>query len=166
MIWVMARKVIAWTLRACGYGVLLVAVFLIPSSAHPDTKLSFSTPLHWAAANGQARLAERLISNGASASAPDSWGRSPLHLAVRHRDVVELLIAKGASVNSRDRFQNTPLHLAVPYRDVVELLLASGADVTARNFFGKTPLELCLARGDSPYNVGVAELLIAAGAAK
>ena len=52
-------------LRWLGYGGLIVAVLLIPASAHPDTQLSFSTPLHWAAANGQARLAELLISKGA-----------------------------------------------------------------------------------------------------
>ena len=154
------------TLRCLGYGALIVAVLLIPASAHPDTQLSFSTPLHWAAANGQTGLAELLISNGASAIAADSWGRTPLHLAVRYPELVKLLLASGANVNARDRFLNTPLHLAAPYRDVVELLLANGADVTARNFFGKTPLDVCLARGDSLYNVSVAELLVKAGATR
>ena len=150
--------------RWLGWGALLVAVFLIPASAHPETRLSFSTPLHWAAANGQAGLAELLISNGASATEADSWGRTPLHLAVRYPDVVRLLLSSGAGVNATDRFQNTPLHLAVPYREVVELLISQGADVHAKNVFGKTPLDVCLARGDSPYNIGVAEILVRAGA--
>jgi ankyrin repeat protein len=147
-----------------GYGLLLVAVLLIPASAHPDTQIAFSTPLHWAASNGQTTLLKLLISNGAAPGGPDSWGRSPLHAGIRYRDVVELLLASGANVGARDRVLNTPLHLAVPYREVVELLISSGADVNAKNVFGKTPLDLCLARGDSPYNVSVAELLVKAGA--
>jgi len=151
-------------LRRIGYGALLLAVMLIPASAHPETQISFSTPLHWAAANGQLTLVEMLIANGASPGGADSWGRSPLHAGIRYKDVVELLLSKGASINARDRFLNTPLHLAVPYRDVVELLISKGADVRARNIFGKSPLDVCLARGDFPYNVSVAELLIKAGA--
>jgi ankyrin repeat protein len=151
-------------LRCLGWSALLVAVLLIPASAHPETHLSFSTPLHWAAANGQTKLVEMLIANGAAAGGTDSWGRTPLHLGIRYRDVVELLLSSGASVNAVDRFLNTPLHLAVPYRDVVELLISRGADLYAKNIFGKTPLDVCLARGDSPYNMSVAELLIKAGA--
>lgn len=153
-------------LRPLGYGALLVAVLLIPASAHPDTQIAFSTPLHWAASNGQTALLRLLISNGAAAGGADSWGRTPMHVGVRYRDVVELLLASGASVEARDRFLNTPLHLAVPYREVVELLIAKGADVNAKNVFGKTPLDVCLARGDSPYNVSVAELLVKAGAGR
>lgn len=153
-------------LRPVGYALLLVAVMLIPASAHPDTQISFSTPLHWAAANGQTKLMQMLIANGAPPGGADSWGRAPLHSGVRYRDVVELLLSSGASVGARDRFLNTPLHAAIPYRDVVEILIANGADVNAKNIFGKTPLDLCLARGDSPYNVSIAELLVKAGAGK
>jgi ankyrin repeat protein len=151
-------------LRCTGYAALLVAALLIPMSAHPDAQISFSTPLHWAAANGQTKLAEMLLANGAAPGGADSWGRTPLHVGVRYRDVMALLIEKGANVNARDHFLNTPLHLAVAYREVVELLISKGADVNAKNVFGKTPLDICLSRGDSPYNVSIAELLVKAGA--
>lgn len=151
-------------LRPLGYVALLAAVLVIPASAHPDARMSFSTPLHWAAANGQIKLVEMLLANGASASAPDSWGRTPLHAGVRYQDVVALLIDKGADVDAKDSFGNTPLHLAVPYREVVALLLSKGANVHATNVFGKTPLDVCLARGDFRYNMSIAEMLVKAGA--
>ncbi len=143
---------------------LLVAGLPALQVAHAQTGLAFSTPLHWAAANGQPKLVEALIANGASVDGTDAWGRTPLHVGVRYRDVVEMLLSKGASVDAKDSFQNTPLHHAVAYREVVELLIAAGADVAAQNTFGKTPLDVCLRRGDSPYNIAVAQILVQAGA--
>jgi ankyrin repeat protein len=151
-------------LRPAAYGLLLLAAMLIPAAAHPDPQISFSTPLIWAASNGQTKLLDMLITNGASPNATDSWGRTPLHAGVRYKDVVDLLLSRGATIDARDRFLNTPLHLAVAYRDVVDLLISKGATVNARNAFGKTPLDVCLERGNSPYNVSVAEMLVKAGA--
>ena len=39
------------------------------------------TPLHYAALNGHAAAAERLLAAGADANATDEWGRTPLHWA-------------------------------------------------------------------------------------
>jgi cytohesin len=145
---------------------MLVAGLLVSATAHAQSGLSLSTPLHWAAANGQVKLAQMLITNGLSVDVRDAWGRTPLHVGVRYRDVVELLLSQGASVDATDSFLNTPLHHAVPYRDTVELLITAEADVAARNTFGRTPLDVCLRRGDSPYNVSVAQMLVQAGAGK
>jgi ankyrin repeat protein len=144
--------------------VVLLLALLGPAVLPAAPTLLFGTPLHWAAQNDQIEIARLLISNGVSADTLDTWGRTPLHVGIAHRDVVELLLASGADVNATDRFGNTPLHLAVRYREVVELLLASGADVDPRNTFGRTPLELCMRLGDSPYTLSIMKLLIQAGA--
>jgi ankyrin repeat protein len=147
-------------------GFALALVLCAPAATGAQAMSRFTTPLHWAAANGQTALADSLIANGASVKGVDLWGRTPLHVAVRYVDVVKLLLSKGADVNAQDSFLNTPLHLAVLNRDVVEALIAAGADVNARNTFGYTPLDLCLRRGDSPYNISVAQVLVKAGAGK
>ena len=139
-------------------------VLLRPAALDAQTHLSFSTPLHWAAANGQTTLVGMLLDNGAPVNGADSWGRTPLHVAVRWPDVVKLLLERGAAVDVTDRFLNTPLHLGVRDRDVVTMLLEAGADPNAKNTFGRTPLDLCLRRGDSPHNMSVARLLVQAGA--
>lgn len=129
----------------------------------PDVE-SESTPLHWAAENGLLRIAESLIANGALVSAPDQFGRTPLHRAVRYPGMVALLLRSGAAVNAADVFGRTPLHEALPYPESVVLLIDSGADITARDFLGNTPLERTLRYGTGSRNRQVIELLIAAGA--
>ncbi|MFW6288379.1 MAG: ankyrin repeat domain-containing protein [Spirochaetota bacterium] len=125
---------------------------------------SEETPLHWAAGNGLTDIAARLIDNGALVSAPDHFGRTPLHRAVRSASMVELLIDAGAAVNASDVFGRTPLHEALPYPDTVRLLLDAGADVTAKDFMGHTPLDRSLRYGTGSRNRTVITLLLEAGA--
>jgi len=122
------------------------------------------TPLHWAAGNGLTGIAAQLIDNGALVSAPDHFGRTPLHRAVRSSSMVALLIDSGAAVNTADVFGRTPLHEALPYPDTVRLLLAAGADVAAEDFMGNTPLERTLRYGTGSRNRTVITLLLEAGA--
>ncbi len=123
-----------------------------------------STPLHWAAENGLLGMASGLIANGALVSAPDQFGRTPLHLAVRSAPMIELLLEAGADVNATDIFARTPLHEALPHPESVRTLLEAGADIDARDAFGNTPLERTLRYGTGSRNLRVIELLIASGA--
>lgn len=125
---------------------------------------SEETPLHWAAGNGLTAIAAQLIDNGALVSAPDHFGRTPLHRAVRSTSMVALLLEAGAAVNTTDVFGRTPLHEALPYPDTVRLLLAAGADVTAEDFMGNTPLDRTLRYGTGSRNRTVITLLLDAGA--
>lgn len=73
---------------------------------------------------------------------PDEWGRTPLHVAVKHGqvEIVKLLLHNGANVNAKDAAGLTPL-LLVGYNNqdqevfesVIHLLVESGADVNVKN---------------------------------
>jgi len=72
------------------------------------------TPLHHAAAAGQYKIADFLISKKADINAKTIKGETPLHLAVSwgRKKIVKLLILNGADVNKRDKYDNTPLQIA------------------------------------------------------
>ncbi|XP_023017558.2 nuclear factor NF-kappa-B p105 subunit [Leptinotarsa decemlineata] len=68
------------------------------------------------------------------ANESNSFGQTPLHLAVRIQQfsLVHNLIQKGANINTVDIFDNTPLSLACiekPDQKMVAFLLHRGADV-------------------------------------
>ncbi|TFH05153.1 MAG: ankyrin repeat domain-containing protein, partial [Spirochaetales bacterium] len=123
-----------------------------------------ATPLHWAAEHGLTDIVVRLIANGASVSAPDAFGRTPLHLAVPFTDVVEILLSSGADINATDVFSRTPLHDALQYPSTVRILLDNGADISAMDFLGDTALERTLRYGTRNRNLVVINLLLDAGA--
>ena len=106
------------------------------------------TPLHLAAYFGHTKIAEMLISRGASVNAcsRNSPGNTPLHaaLAGNHKLVVGLLLGHGADVNAADVAGWRPLHLAAANNniDAVNTLIAQGADVNAPNGEAQTALSL------------------------
>ena len=104
-------------------------------------------------------VASALIEKGASASARDRTGRTPLHYAVNMRDaasIIPILVQAGADVNARaeDAGRNTPLlfavekYLAGTGRDeainasVIRVLVRLGADLNAADARGATPLAI------------------------
>jgi ankyrin repeat protein len=118
---------------------------LLAAGADPNVKdLYGDAPLHIAAEQCRADLAELLLRHGADPNAKNVRGETPLHRAVWERcgAVVELLLRHGADPNARDADGETPLHRAVSVGDValVELLLKHGADPNARDKEGWTPL--------------------------
>jgi len=168
----------------------LLAAGADPNVRDPDGE----TPLHIAAEQCRADLAELLLRHGADPNAKNVRGETPLHRAVWERcgAVVELLLRRGADPNARDADGETPFHKAVSVGDValVELLLKHGADPNARDKEGWTPfhhagrvelVELLLRYGADPNartdagvtllhsaaisgNVKLAEILLSRGA--
>ena len=123
-----------------------------------------TTPLYWAAYEGQKEIVELLIANGADVNLRSGMvvktkdgsdgeqmaqklanDRTPLDMAIRnqHTEIAELLIAKGTDVNAKSNRGYTPLHEASKNEktEILELLIAKGADVNANDDDGDTPLD-------------------------
>lgn len=117
-------------------------------------------------AEGEA-IVHTLVDAGASVSARDNSGRTPLHLVCgREEGTLRALLDRGADINANDYCFNTPLHVLVGgggghgVRGQALFLLSKGADVHAKNDTGKTPLHVSTKKGV----VALARVLLDAGA--
>jgi hypothetical protein len=121
------------------------------------------TPLFKAVAKGATEIVALLLKYGASPSANNYLGESPLHHAFRAWDVqnmnpmikfvkvdktlkcIKMLVEAGADINMKDStHQETVLHLAARHgpTDLVEYLLQHDANPYVANREGKTPLDV------------------------
>jgi len=124
--------------------------------------------LNLAARHGQVEVIDVLIEAGASPTATDKRGRTPLMAAVQSRkpdklEAIRFLIDNGADVNARDQIGGTALLRAAGSfgdLDSVQVLLSAGADVNVQDKNGMTPLMWAARWGDAPR----VEALVAAGA--
>lgn len=98
---------------------------------------------------GDLQRCRALVLAGADLSTTDIAGRTPLHIAVDHKEerpqIVRLLIESGAPVGARyGEGQVTALHLAAHrgHATTVKALLDAGADANAQDSFGSTPLHI------------------------
>ncbi|HRK35440.1 MAG TPA: ankyrin repeat domain-containing protein [Candidatus Hydrogenedentes bacterium] len=103
--------------------------------------------MHRAVTSGNVVAVEALLRAGADVNQKDWFGKTPLHHAIIHSEILApLLIQNGAQVNQADALGCTPLHYAVmagddsPESTSVELLIENGADVNAKNNADRTPL--------------------------
>jgi ankyrin repeat protein len=125
-----------------------------------------STPLQWAAYEGNAVEVRRLIGAGADVSLANDYGATPMSLAaeVADTEVLKLLLAAGANADSPNAEGMTAL-MAVARTGNVEaakLLLEYGATVDAREGFGGQTALMWAAARRHPQMI---ELLVANGAA-
>ncbi|XP_071500986.1 transient receptor potential cation channel subfamily A member 1-like [Diadema antillarum] len=119
---------------------------------------NFRRPLMAAVINGNKKMAQLLIENGADTSGKDKYGVQAIHCAAQsgHRDCVRLLLDAGASANAETgdfnkigvyqkpfRRGTTPLHMAAKLNHVgcIEELVEHGrADVNQRDVIGMSCL--------------------------
>lgn len=111
--------------------------FAVRNTPHtPD-----GNPLHRAARQGKAGIAELLIAHGVDPNGLLTYGETPLHAAASedHPSIVDALLRAGAQHSPRDVSGWTPLHLAYELEST-KLLVEAGADLDARDRHGWTPL--------------------------
>ncbi len=123
--------------------------YIITSAALAAVVLFVSgcTTLHTAAAKGNIKAIDRLVSEGNDVNALDDSGQTPLIQAINlnQQGSVHSLLKSGANVNTVDSvLGNTPLHHAILQGNskLVALLLAYKADITLQNYEKKTSLDL------------------------
>ena len=100
-------------------------------------------PLHWAARRGNLAAITVLTQSGASPSAPDFYGATPLHFAVHSPEATVMLVELGADLDAKDQSGRTPLAWAVRTGETrtAEALVNSGATVNIKDDSGFTPLD-------------------------
>jgi ankyrin repeat protein/predicted DsbA family dithiol-disulfide isomerase len=147
---------IAWSVAFIG--ILIAALSSVCSAAA-------AMDIHAAIRAGDAELLQSALKDGAELNRPDSWGRTPLIVALQQSNapLVEMLINHGASVTATDAWGRTPLLVAAQLKNTaaIRLLLEKQSDVNAANKNDITPLIAAAQTG----NPEALTLLLAAGAA-
>jgi ankyrin repeat protein len=110
-----------------------------------------STPLQWAAFQGNLEEARRLIARGADVNAENNYGVNAMLLAadIAHTDLIKLLLKHGADANTANADGETPMHLVARAGNIeaAKALLKAGARVDpVESFGGQTPLMWAVAR--------------------
>ncbi len=100
-----------------------------------DKDILDRTPLNRACQNGNTKVVELLINNGAKVNDKNDVGHTPLYIAslCGHLDTVKILIKAGAisSINEKTTSGITPLEVAcrTGNKEIVQLLLSKGATI-------------------------------------
>lgn len=116
------------------------------------------TPLHYAAENNAAGIAEILLRHDANAiNSRDALGRTPFLTACAvysrysspstvqsQKTILRVLAENGANIKALDRSRQTGMHLAAKNgsEEVVEYLIQLGLNINARDKSGQTPLDV------------------------
>jgi len=131
---------------------LVASAVAAPKKADVDARRpDGSTPLQWAAFEGDVAQATRLLKAGADVKAVNNYGISPLLLAadISSTGLIQLFLKAGADPNSANPENETALHLVARSGNVeaATILLKAGAKVDPRENFGRqTPLMWAVAR--------------------
>lgn len=115
------------------------------------------SPLHdvcQAPQASQAGCARLLLDAGSDIGTRDSWGRTPLRVAVSRAssslEFITMLIQRGACVNTEDIYGQTPLMKSISANAIVtRLLLEHGAHIEATDVYYNTPLLEAIFRNKS-----------------
>ena len=161
------RKVVAAVATSLAMALLCAtaAANAAASKADEPRKPDGSTPLMVASFEGDVAEAGRLLKEGASVKATNTYGVNAMQLAAdtANTELIRLLLKAGADTESPNADGETALHLVARSGNVeaAKLLLKAGAKVNSRETFGEqTPLMWAAAR----RHPEMVELLLSKGA--
>ena len=136
---------------AVQYGHLEIAELLVPYSTHLDHLYGGRTLLHFSVSLSHSTppcpgMLRMLLQMGANPEIVDSYGETPLRLAVvwKSPESINALLDAGANIDSVNSAGNTALHVAVNHAevDICRLLLERRANRNIQNESGETPRDL------------------------
>jgi ankyrin repeat protein len=140
-------------LSAAEKGYQATVAYLLLHGAEPDHAVDQWTPLHGAAAFGEAGCVALLLLKGAKTEIAGPQGCTPLHLAVRdgwdpgREAIASMLIGAGANINAQDSAGETPLCYAVRTGGgAVRFFMEHGADLSIKGNEG-SPLDIARKMG-------------------
>jgi uncharacterized protein len=116
------------------------------------------SPLHYAAADGDAPRVEELIEQGFDVNEPDANGFTPLHFAAQAHalDATGILLDHGANIYAVNRFGNPPILVAMSTArgrtEEIKLLRDKGADINLKNNYGTSAIDLVRKIGNFDYS--------------
>jgi ankyrin repeat protein len=129
-----------------------IYAYLAPAvrSSNYNTRIGDGiAPLHFAAWEGYAGMAQYLLDKNVDINVKNASGTTPLHEAARGGNllIMELLLQRGADVRAQDAKGNTPMHIGIPaasHQAALAMLLLHGADPNTRDEHGESPLHILI----------------------
>jgi len=123
------------------------------------------TALHYASFNGNKKIIDILIANGANIQAKSNQGLGMMHLAAQNDMAYTLtyFMKMGLNVNDKDKEQSTPLHWAAFRQQPTSMyyLLGWAPDLNSQDAKGNTPLHIAAEFADKWHDLrSIKELLM------
>lgn len=126
------------------------------------------TPLHWAAAFGNAEIVKLLLDHNADVNARDEYGATPLHASSEDPDaslrVAQILVSRGADVNAKNTHGFTTLHYHIMNIETARFLISKGTEINGRDVDGCTPLYYIAKEGKNKSHLDMIGFLLDQGA--
>jgi len=115
------------------------------------TDANGTSPLHWAAKEGQCAIVEYLVNNGAFVNLTSlKLYHTPLHYAAAsgHAGCVQTLINLNANIDAADKEGKTAAHWACigAHTKCLLVLKECGADTKKQDLSGRTPMDIAQER--------------------
>ena len=131
-------------IRCLALGVMLLAIVSYACSQEQGQKRAANARLFAAIEAEDFAGVQSALADGASLSAHNKYGDTPMTAAAEQGNarLFSILAGSGANVNASDRSGQTPLIIAVAHDqiDVVRVLLQLKADVNATDTTGRSPI--------------------------